>query len=120
MNSHLNSLQLALRLCLDASDVSAEQMTDVIRETIKQKMDDATETTKKSRTILEKLRMPHHYSTCPDWMMNDRLPGGDESISFTGNGAFGSDGFFVQAAQPVKMNYDGPVGSMGEDSIVLG
>ena len=77
-------------------------------------MDEATETTKKSRTVLEKLRIPYHYTTCPDYLSNPVGTGWSESeyISFTG-----SD---YVAAQPVTMNYDGIYGAAGQDTITLG
>ena len=112
MNPNLNSLRIALLQCLSSPDISAEQVTDVVRETIKTKMDEATETTKKSRTILEKLRMPHHYSTCPDYLTFSSSESPD-TISFS------SSDFTHGAAQPV-MNFDGIYGAYGEDTITLG
>ena len=105
---------MSLRHCLSSPEVTAEQVTEVIRETARAEMDAGTEQTKKCRTVLEKLRIPYHYTTCPDYLSNPVGTGWSESeyISFTG-----SD---YVAAQPVTMNFDGPVGSMGEDSIILG
>ena len=114
MNPNLNALRIALLQCLSSPDVTADQVTEVVRETVRSKMDEATETTKKSRTVLEKLRIPYHYTTCPDYLSNPVGTGWSESeyISFTGSDTV--------AAQPVTMGYDGLLGGMGEDSIVLG
>ena len=71
MNPNLNTLRLALNQCLACPEVTAEQVTEVIRETVRARMDEATETTKKSRTVLEKLRIPYHYTTCPEYLSND-------------------------------------------------
>ena len=110
MNPNLNSLRIALLQCLSSPDVTADQITDVVRETVRTKMDEATATTNKSRTVLDKLRVPHQYTSNPDWMVTDHLKG-DDYISF-------SDGYHIQAAQPV-MNFDGIYGAAGQDTISL-
>ena len=114
MNPNLNSLRIALLQCLSSPDVSADEVTEVIRETARAEMDAGTDKTKKCRTILEKLRIPYHYTTCPDYLSNPVGTGWSESeyISFTGSDTV--------AAQSVTMNFDGPVGSMGADTITLG
>ncbi len=68
MNQQLRTLQIALRQCLANDDVTAVQITEVIRETIKMKMDEASVTVAKSRTVLDKLSIPHHYTTCTDYL----------------------------------------------------
>ena len=114
MNPNLNALRIALLQCFTSPDVTADEVTEVIRETARTEMDEGVKRTQKCRTILEKLRIPYHYTTCPDYLSNPVGTGWSESdyISFTG-----SD---YVAAQPVTMNFDGPVGSMGEDTITLG
>ena len=114
MNPNLNSLRISLLQCLSSPDITADEVTEVVRETVRSKMDEATETTKKARNVLEKLRIPYHYTTCPDYLSNPVGTGWSESeyISFTG-----SD---YVAAQPATMGYDGLVGAYGEDTITLG
>ena len=68
MNQQLRTLQIALRQCLVNGDITAQEITEVVRETVKQKMDEATMTVAKSRTVLDKLSIPHHYTTCPDYL----------------------------------------------------
>ena len=110
MNPNLNSLRIALLQCLSSSDVTADEVTEVIRETARAEMDEGTNKTKKCRTILEKLRIPYHYTTCPDYLSNPVGTGWSTNI----------DGFYSEPAESVTMNFDGPVGSMGEDSLILG
>ena len=113
MNPNLNSLRIALLQCLSSPEVTADEVTEVIRETVRAKMDEATDTTKKSRTVLEKLRIPYHYTTCPDYLSNPVGTGWSESDYIS----FSSD---TQAAQPVTMGYDGLFGAYGKDTITLG
>ena len=122
MNANLNALRIALLQCFASPDVSADEITEVIRETARTEMDEGTKRTQKCRTILEKLRIPYHYTTCPDYLSNPVGAGRSESesVSFTNNGAFGSDGYFVQAAQMTYPYNDGILGAAGEDSIALG
>ena len=68
MNPNLNALHIAVLQCLASPDVTSEQITEVIRESIKTKMNEAQDTVQKSRTVLENLRIPHHYTTCPDYL----------------------------------------------------
>ena len=110
MNANLNALRIALLQCLSSPDVSADEITEVIRETSRSEMDEGTKRTQKCRTILEKLRIPYHYTTCPEYLSNPVGTGWSMNI----------DGFYSEPAQPVTMNFDGPVGSMGEDSLILG
>ena len=110
MNPNLNALRIALLQCLSSPDVTADEVTDVVRETCRAKMDEATETTKKSRTVLEKLRIPHHYTSCPDFL-KDAWTGQKDSIDFSAGNV---------AAAPYFMGADGLVGAYGEDTIVLG
>ena len=110
MNPNLNALRIALLQCLSSPDVTADQVTEVVRETVRSKMDEATETTKKSRTVLEKLRIPYHYTTCPESLSNPVGTGWSMNI----------DGYYSEPAETATMNFDGPVGSMGEDSLILG
>ena len=110
MNPNLNSLRISLLQCLTSPDVSADEITEVIRETSRSEMDEGTKRTQKCRTILEKLRIPYQYTSCPDYLSSPAFQVSDDYISFTAD---------TVAAQPV-MNFDGLVGSMGEDSIVLG
>ena len=113
MNPNLNALRIALLQCLSSPDVTADEVTEVVRETVRSKMDESQETVKKSRTVLEKLRIPYHYTTCPDYLSNPVGTGWSESDYIS----FSSD---TVAAQPVTMGYDGIVGAYGEDSIILG
>ncbi len=68
MNPNLNALRIALLQSLSSPDVTAEEITDVVRETLKHKMDEASVTVAKSRTVLDKLQIPHHYTTRPDYL----------------------------------------------------
>ena len=112
MNPNLNSLRIALLQCLSSPDVTADQVTEVIRETARAEMDAGTDKTKKCRTILEKLRIPYHYTTCPDFL-KDVWTEQEDNDTIT----FSSDSY--GAAQPV-MNFDGIYGAYGEDTITLG
>ena len=113
MNANLNALRIALLQCLASPDVSADEITEVIRETSRSEMDEGTKRTQKCRNILEKLRIPYQYTTCPDYLSNPVGTGWSESDYIS----FSSD---TVAAQPVTMGYDGIVGAYGEDTIVLG
>ena len=110
MNPNLNALRISLLQCLASPDVSADEITEVIRETSRSEMDEGTKKTQKCRDILEKLRIPYHYTTCPDYLTFSS-PEGYDTISFSSD-TYG-------AAQPV-MNFDGIVGAEGADSITLG
>ena len=110
MNPKLNALRIALLQCLSSPDVTADEVTEVVRETVRSKMDESQETVKKSRTVLEKLRIPYHYTTCPDYLTFSSSESND-TISFSSD---------TQAAQPVTMGYDGIYGAYGEDIITFG
>ena len=99
MNPNLNSLRISLLQCLSSPDVTADEVTEVVRETVRSKMDESTETTKKARTVLEKLRIPYHYTTCPDYLSNPVGAGKSESVT---------------------INFDGIVGAEGADTISFG
>ena len=71
MNPNLNALRIALLQCLSADDITAQEITEVVRESVKKKMDEATMTVAKSRTVLDKLQIPHHYTTCPDYLNSE-------------------------------------------------
>ena len=107
MNPNLNALRIAMLQCLSSPDVTADEVTEVIRETARAEMDAGTDKTKKCRTILEKLRIPYHYTSCPDFLKDvwTERESDDTMVSA------------VQAAQPVA---DGILGGMGEDIISLG
>ena len=72
MNPKLNGLRIALLQCLSADDITAQEITEVVRESVKKKMDEATMTVAKSRTVLDKLSIPHHYTTCPDYLNEEK------------------------------------------------
>ena len=110
MNANLNALRIALLQCLASPDVSADEITEVIRETSRSEMDEGTKRTQKCRNILEKLRIPYQYTTCPDCLTFSSSESPD-TISFSSD-TYG-------AAQPV-MNFDGIYGAYGEDTITLG
>ena len=98
MNSNLNTLRIALSQCLSSPDVTGQEISEVIRETIKKKMDESNITVAKSRTVLDKLQIPHQYTTCPDYLSNPVGAGKSESVT---------------------LNYDGIYGASGTDSINL-
>ena len=85
MNPQLNALRIALLQCLSTEEVTAEQVTEVIRETVKQKMEEGNMTVAKTRTVLDKLRIPHHYTTCPDYLKKD------ESVTINFDGISGAN-----------------------------
>ena len=91
MNPQLNALRISLLQCLSDGDTPAEKITEVIRETIKMKMDEANITVAKSRTVLDKLRIPHHYTTCPDYLSNPVGAGKSESVTINFDGIVGAD-----------------------------
>ena len=120
MNPNLNALRIAMLQCLSSPDVTADQVTEVIRETARAEMDAGTDKTKKCRTILEKLRIPYHYTTCPDYLSNPAFQVSSDYIDFNANSGCIDFGDGNVAAQPVTMGADGLVGAYGEDTIVLG
>ena len=92
MNPQLNGLRIALLQCLSSDDITAQEVTEVVRETVKMKMDEATMTTAKCRTVLDKLRIPHHYTTCPDYLSNPVGAGKSESVTINFDGIIGAEG----------------------------
>ena len=92
MNPNLNALRISLLQCLSSPDVTAEEVTEVIRETARTEMDAGTEKTNKCRTILEKLRIPYHYTTCPDYLSNPVGAGKSESVTINFDGIIGAEG----------------------------
>ena len=68
MKQKLSSLRVVLLGLLGDDEVTPQEIVEVFRETIKSEMERSLERTKRSRSILEQLRIPYHYTTTPDYL----------------------------------------------------
>ena len=109
MNSKLRTLQLAVSQALAEENVTAEQIVEVFRETIKNQRDEARAKSSKATAALDLLKIPHQYTSTPEYLTFAGLAGSD-TISF------GQDTISFGAAQPVN---DGLPGGLAEDVLAL-